>query len=362
MGRVEFIDPDAGQLWTVGWEQPLQTWFASVQPWPPARDSQDDPQLDVLGTTYQEVWTHDELLHQLRTGYGVQVPPEVAQALAPMTAAGDDVVRFWSPEMVGQPPWQVGAESQRWDGYLDYRYPDTTAGQPVLRNLVGATTYAELRRREDTFVGYRGATLRTNGLPGSYDLAGLQSIHRHLFQDVYAWAGEVRTVTISKGQSFVAPKDIESSFAQIAEVIRDTDRLRTVPPDRYADSLARVYHVVNTIHPFREGNGRTQREFITALAREAGYAVDWQSVPGWANNRASELARSGDIAPMVGMFESIVARDPNAAGVAPSVSLPGALNAAYPRAATQATSQQPDPQQRTAYRPPQHGQGPQLGR
>ncbi len=361
MGRVEFIDTDAGQLWTVGWERPLETWFASVEPWPPAGDALDDPQVDVLGTTYQEVWTSDELLQQLSTGYGVQVPPEVRDALAPMVVSGD-VVQFWSPEMIGRPPWQVGAESQRWDGYLDPQHHDPTVGQGVLRNLVGATTYDELRRREDTFVGYRGATLRTNGLPATYDLAGLQSIHRHLFQDVYQWAGELRTVTIAKGRPFVAPDQIESSFAQIADVIRDTDRLRNVPADRYADSLARVYHVVNTIHPFREGNGRTQREFITALARESGYTVDWQSVPGWANNRASELARAGDIAPMVGMFEAIVHPDPYAAPGAPSVSLPGAVNAAYPRAATQATGQAPAQQQATAYRPPQRGQGTQLGR
>lgn len=360
MGRVEFIDPDADQLWTVGWDDPRQTWFAAVEPWPPETGAVDDPQVDVLGVTYREVPTSDELLHQLSSGYGVQVPPEVRAALAAGTT--DDVVRFWTPEMVGQPPWRVGAESQRWDGYLDAQHHDPTVGQGVLRNLVGATTYDELRHREDTFVGYRGATLRTHGIPATYDLAGLQSIHRHLFQDVYEWAGEVRTVSIAKGRGFVAPDQIESSFAQIADVIRETDQLRTVSPDRYAESLARVYHAVNTVHPFREGNGRTQREFITALAREAGYTVDWQSVPGWANDRASEMARGGDIAPMVGMFKTIVQPDPHAGQVAPSVTLPGAVNAAYPRAATQATGQAPDPQRGTGYRPPQRGQGPQLSR
>lgn len=289
MGRVEFIDPEAGQLWTVGWEPPLRTWFASAEPWPPATDD-PDVQVDVLGGTYREIGTPDELLNRLATDYGVQVPREVPLALAPM-ATTNDVVQFWSHEMVGQLPWQVGAESQRWNGYLDHQNYDPTVGHGVLRNLVGATTYDELRHREDTFVGYRGATLRTNGLPATYDLAGLQSIHRHLFQDVYAWAGELRTVSIAKGSSaFVEPEHIESSFAQIAEVIRDTDQLRTVPPDRYPASLARVYHVVNTIHPFREGNGRSQREFITALAREAGYTVDWQSVPGWGAVQASSAA------------------------------------------------------------------------
>jgi len=263
--------------------------------------------------------------------------------------------------MAGLPPWAVGSESQRWDGYLDLNHYDPLVGQGVLRNLVGATTYDELRHREDTFVGYRGATLRAHGIPASYDLAGMQSIHRHLFQDVYGWAGELRTVPIAKGQAFVAPHQIEAGFAQVAELIRDTDRLRTIPLAMYPESLARVYHVVNTIHPFREGNDRTQREFVTSLAREAGYSIDWKSVPGRVNDYASERARTGDLAPMEAMFKQIVKPDSQAA-VAPSASLPGAVTAAYPQAAARATQTQPGQAPGSSYRPPQHGRGPGVSR
>ena len=97
-------------------------------------------------------------------------------------------------------PWEVGDHHQRWNGYLDFAHVDPFMGTPILRNLVGATTGDELRHREDTFVGVRALTLRANGIPGSFDLAGLQAIHRHLFQDVYEWAGELRTVGMQKGE------------------------------------------------------------------------------------------------------------------------------------------------------------------
>ena len=70
----------------------------------------------------------------------------------------------------------------------------------------------------------------------------------------------------------------------VAETITATDKLRTVPEAEYAGSLARLYHVVNVAHPFREGNGRTQREFITALAAESGHTVDWTRVTGPVND------------------------------------------------------------------------------
>lgn len=362
MGRVEFIDTDSARLWIVGWEPPLQTWFATYEPWPPDPDAVDDPLVDALGTSPHEVPTAAALLDRLRAEHGVDAPQEVRQALAdPAVRTTNDAVRFWRPEMVGMPPWQVGTESQRWEGYLDPHHYDPTVGQGVLRNLVGATTYDELRRREDTFVGYRGATLRNHGLPASFDLAGLQSIHRHLFQDVYEWAGELRTVNIAKGRAFLAPEQIESGFAQVAEIIRDTDLLRSIPQSSYSESLALVYHTVNTVHPFREGNGRSQREFITALARAGGFSIDWQRVPGWVNDRASELARGGDMAAMQTLFQRIVRPGPGASHSQPP-RLPGAVRAAYPKAAGHVSSHRPTA---TSSKPVQRGpsgQHPDLSR
>ncbi len=159
-------------------------------------------------------------------------------------------------------PWESGDEHARWDGYL-------LADGRTLRNRVRATTPEMLREREDRRVEARALTLREHGLPATYDLAGLRAIHRHLFQDVYDWAGDVRTVSIRKSRDgWFAPLDrIDDAMDAVATYLRDTDNLRTLDPSAVPGALASVYDVVNQTHPFREGNGRVQREFITALAR-----------------------------------------------------------------------------------------------
>lgn len=104
-------------------------------------------------------------------------------------------------------PWETGDEISRWYGYL-------LDDGKTLRNRVGATTPDDLRRAEDHLVETRALSLREHGLPGSYDLAGLQAVHRHMFQDVYDWAGELRTVSIRKSADtwFTPVPDIEPSW------------------------------------------------------------------------------------------------------------------------------------------------------
>lgn len=206
-------------------------------------------------------------------------------------------------------PWETGDERARWAGYVleDGR---------TLRNLVGARTPEELRRAEDHLVEARALTLRENGLPATYDMAGLRSIHRHMFQDVYEWAGDVRTVSIRKsGDGWFAPLDrIEDAIGTVARYVDESDMLRAAEPRDVPAALASVYDVVNQAHVFREGNGRVQREFVTALARESGRHLDWTQVTvsraGYEseNDEASRLALTGDRAPLRAMFERITTR------------------------------------------------------
>lgn len=221
---------------------------------------------------------------------------------------------------MGERPWEVGDERQRWEGYLDPEHWDSSVGQGVLRNLVRARDYDELREIEDAAVGMRAMTLRAHGIPGSYDLAGLQQVHRHLFQDVYEWAGDLRTVNIVKaGHGFVPTDQIESLMHLVAARIEETDLLRAVPEPTFTETLARVYNAVNAAHPFREGNGRTQREFITALARESGHTLDWTRVTGPVNDATSTQAVRGNLVPLRTMFDAIttsVAADPGGSGSA----------------------------------------------
>ena len=130
----------------------------------------------------------------------------------------------------------------------------------------------------------------------------------------------------------------------VAETITATDRLRTVPESEYGGSLARLYHVVNVAHPFREGNGRTQREFITALAAESGHTVDWTRVTGRINDLTSMRARQGGLGPLIGMFQTVVDKPTPTA-------LPPSVGAAFPDRATQATGYAGDPGHRLCGRP-----------
>ncbi|WP_454044667.1 Fic/DOC family protein [Cellulosimicrobium sp. Marseille-Q8652] len=154
-----------------------------------------------------------------------------------------------------------------------------------------------LRDREDRRVEARALTLREYGLPATYDLAGLRAIHRHLFQDVYDWAGDVRTVSIPKSRDgWFAPLDrIEDAMDVVATYLRETDNLRTLDPGDVPGALASVYDVINQTHPFREDNGRVQREFVTALARKSGHRLDWTQVtlpaPGGRSTRTGRTPR-----------------------------------------------------------------------
>jgi fido (protein-threonine AMPylation protein) len=120
-----------------------------------------------------------------------------------------------------------------------YVYP----GRDVLRNRFGARDGAELARREGDATVLRLADLHNRRLAGNYDLPHLQAFHRHIFHDVYEWAGELRTVV-------------------------------------------------------REGNGRTQRAFFGQLTEDAGYRIAWDRLDPERNVKASRAAQRGDELPL----------------------------------------------------------------
>lgn len=212
-----------------------------------------------------------------------------------------------------RPPWTVGDVDARWEAYAT-RHAD---GTTVMTNLLGIRDPERLREVEYALVENRASTLHEVGLPITYDLAGLQSVHRHLFQDVYPWAGELRTVGISKGEStFAGAGLIATAMEPVGDLTRETDLLRASAPEMYPDVLGMMYAMVNYAHPFREGNGRTNRAFIDALAAEAGYRLDWTPVLGWRNDLAcARFVTEQDHGPIREMFHAIVQRAPESIAV-----------------------------------------------
>lgn len=198
------------------------------------------------------------------------------------------------------PGWQVGDHDHRWRSYLQ---PDSE----VLQNKVGATTHETLRLIEDRLVEARLLTLVSPDGPRiTYDLAGLQGIHRWLFQDVYKWAGESRTVNMSKnGVQFLSWQEIDVALEQFADLVTGTDRLRSIDETRWPEAISVAYLTLNAAHPFREGNGRAQRVLLDVLAAESGHALDWMMVQGARNDEVSREALLGDPGPLIEMITNI---------------------------------------------------------
>lgn len=190
------------------------------------------------------------------------------------------------------------------DPYID---PETG----VLNNLVGARTYDDLARAEGELVSLRMSELIERGnLHPTGTLDDFCRIHRALFQDIYAWAGSIRTVEIRKnldGAEFFLPSaniamGIEWSRS---ELLRD-NMLKGLKRSAFLERLAYHYDNYNFVHPFREGNGRTQRLFWTLLCHDAGYDLDWRLVSGEENDEASRLAAEDrDYSQLVNMFSKI---------------------------------------------------------
>ena len=104
------------------------------------------------------------------------------------------------------------------------------------------------------------------------DSESLLKIHFYLFQDVYKWAGQVRTVNISKdGKQFFDGERFDSAFRYLDTLITEYRKLKKNNKTEIAEKLADILDNVNYLHPFREGNGRTQREFLRILALEKGF-------------------------------------------------------------------------------------------
>ena len=146
--------------------------------------------------------------------------------------------------------------------------PDFT----VLRNKLDIRDSRTLDAAERQFVAQRLLEM----VPvGDFDLTHLRAIHRHLFQDIFDWAGEIRTVEISKGSSRFQPmRFIETGMADVHRRVLATEYLRGTSRDEFADGAGPMLGDLNHVHPFREGNGRTQLQYLKQLAEGAGHALD----------------------------------------------------------------------------------------
>lgn len=183
-------------------------------------------------------------------------------------------------------------------------YLDPASG--ILRNTLGLKDQTRLENAEREITQFALTVLADNPIQGQYDLAHLQDFHRAIFKDIYPWAGEIRSVAISKGDMFCLPQHIASSAAEMFGTLAKDGFLRGLAREEFIRLLAHHLGEVNAIHPFREGNGRAQRAFFSQLAAEAGYALNWRLVDSQDNLAASIAIMRGNPEPMRRLLDKLV--------------------------------------------------------
>lgn len=155
---------------------------------------------------------------------------------------------------------------------LDYTYTDPKTG--TLRNIADLTDPADLLFFESVVVAKRIQELYDKPIK-IIGADSLLSIHRQLFQDIYTWAGKKRKVEISKaGKQFFPTTHFDNAFRFIDTLISDYKKISERDKLQIAEKLAEILDNINYLHPFREGNGRTQREFLRLLALEKGLTLN----------------------------------------------------------------------------------------
>lgn len=142
----------------------------------------------------------------------------------------------------------------------------------ALENKLGITDSIELAHREEQLTKKRAQELYDKHILDTFEVgmfAGLQQIHGYLFQDVYDFAGKMRSVNIAKGNFRFAP------LIYLDDALKNIDKM---PQDTY-EHIIDKYVEMNVAHPFREGNGRSTRIWLDAiLKKEIGKVIDWSNV------------------------------------------------------------------------------------
>lgn len=153
------------------------------------------------------------------------------------------------------------------DGDVKYCY----SGTQVLINKLDLRDEQQLSAMEREISIVKAAVLSSE-ITGEFDLEHLKNIHRFLFEDIYSWAGQIRTVDIAKGNIFCLVQFIESQFAGLYENLKKDNFLKDESDIEYVSKKISFYlSELNVIHPFREGNGRTQRIYCQQLCMNTGH-------------------------------------------------------------------------------------------
>ena len=205
------------------------------------------------------------------------------------------------------------------EGGDDYLRPGLA--EPVLRNTFNIDNNAELSEVERTVSRAAAVRLDHDPVPATFDRDHLTALHHALFSKVYPWAGHMRDEKfqlpdgavinpmrgLSKGDKSFAPTyEVGGMIHDLNQTIEQAGRYQNLPPAQFSERAAEVLSELNHIHPFREGNGRTQRAFLSDLGREAGHEIDWTGIDRLRNLEASKATDVGHLQPMRDMMRDAI--------------------------------------------------------
>ncbi len=166
--------------------------------------------------------------------------------------------------------------------------PYTYPGTDTLRNRLGITDDRTLTEAERRLTLARGAEAARLTFPATPD--GYRALHRHLFQDLYEWAGKDRTVNIAKdGARFAHAPYVANGLNAVFRDMAAKNDFRGLSREDFFDRLGNHINELNAVHPFREGNGRTMRQHAAQIAREASHPIRIASIDKTAWMEASRL-------------------------------------------------------------------------
>ncbi len=156
-----------------------------------------------------------------------------------------------------------------------YCYHDSN----VLKNKLNIRDNKLLKTAEEEITLIKQMELFKNPIKGNFSKAHLMNIHKFIFEDIYSFAGKIRREQISKADTmFYPPNLIDRELDKVFVKIKEKNMLKETDEEKIFDNLAYVMAELNIIHPFREGNGRSIREFIRLMAKRMGYDLNWGNV------------------------------------------------------------------------------------
>ena len=182
-------------------------------------------------------------------------------------------------------------------------------GTEVLVNKFNIKDEKILSELENTLATERLRELYINPLYGSFGMKHLQKIHKYIFQDIYSFAGQIRDETIGKNFTRFAPAGNIIPYGNtIMKQLKNEKFLKGLTKEEFSERCSYYLGEINLLHPFPEGNGRTQREYFRLLGLKNGYEINW-SIIGQEEMLSASIKAQLDEKAFVNIFNKIIVNE-----------------------------------------------------